>query len=346
MSNDALAELIARTRKKYGQDSLFMASELVTPPRLPSGSLSLDVAMGGGWPTNEWTEIAGHPSSGKTAIVHKTIAVNQASDPDFAVMWVSSEGYNKEWAAVLGVDTDRVHQFPAHEMAEAYDFMVDATASKSINLLVLDSLPALMPDEEGEKSVGEATVSVGARMTNKFFRKAKIKRNHEGLERPMLGIVINQWRAKVGGYAPHGVTPRDRPGGGGKDYAYVVRLEASRAEDIVEDLPGRGKAKVGQTIKILAAKNKTAPPGRVASVDLYYTDTENGMFHAGDYDAVKELVMLGILTEAIERHGSYYDVGGVRTKAKEGLIDHLRGDLTAQEQLAAQIRRRALGQAP
>jgi recombination protein RecA len=247
---------------------------------------------------------------------------------------------------VLGVDTDRVHQFPAHEMAAAYDFMAEATASKSIDLLVLDSLPALMPDEEGEKSVGDATVSVGARMTNRFFRKAKIKRHHDGTERPMLGIVINQWRAKVGGYAPNGQTPRERPGGGGKDYAYVIRLEASRAEDIVEDLPGRGKAKVGLTIKVLAAKNKTAAPGRVASVDLYYADTESGMFHAGDYDTVKELVMLGILTEAIERHGSYYDVGGVRTKAKEGLLEHLRGDLTAQEELAAQIRRRALGRAP
>lgn len=346
MTNAALDELIARTRKKYGADALFLASEQVPPPRLASGSLSLDVIMGGGWPTNEWTEIAGHPSSGKTAIVHKTIAVNQALDPDFTVMWVSSEGYNEEWARTLGVDTDRVHQFPAHEMAEAYDFMVDATASKSINLLVLDSLPALMPDEEGEKSVGEATVSVGARMTNKFFRKAKIKRHHDGTERPMLGIVINQWRAKVGGFAPHGVTPRDRPGGGGKDYAYVIRLEASRAEDIVEDLPGRGKVKIGQTIKVLAAKNKTAAPGRVASVDLYYTDTENGMFHAGDYDAVKELVMLGILTEAITRAGSYYDVGGVRVKAREGLLAHLRGDLTAQEELTADIRRRALGRAP
>lgn len=346
MSNAALDELIARTRKKYGADALFMASEQVTPPRLSSGSISIDVVMGGGWPTNEWTEIAGHPSCGKTAIVHKTIAVNQALDLDFEVLWVSSEGYNEEWARLLGVNTKRVHQFPAHEMAQAYDVMIDATASKAVNLLVLDSLPALMPDEEGEKSVGEATVSVGARMTNKFFRKAKIKRNHEGLERPMLGIVINQWRAKVGGYAPHGVTPRDRPGGGGKDYAYVVRLEASRAEDIVEDLPGRGKAKVGQTIKVLAAKNKTARPGRVASVDLYYADTEDGMFKAGDYDTAKELAMLGILTEAITRAGAYYDVGGVRVKSREGLLGHLRGDLTAQQELTAEIWRRAVGRAP
>lgn len=343
--NQALDELVARTRKKYGPSAVFVASELVTPPRLTSGSLSLDVAMGGGWPTNEWTEIAGHPSSGKTAIVHKTIAVNQALDPDFAVMWVSSEGYNKQWASLLGVDTDRVHQFPAHEMAEAYDVMADATASKAVNLLVLDSLPALMPDDEEEKSVADPTVATGAKMTNRFFRKAKIRRAYDGTERPMLGIVINQWRSKIG-YAPNGVAQRERPGGGGKDYAYVVRLEASRAEDIVEDRPGRGKAKVGQTIKVLAAKNKTAPPGRIAALDLYYADTENGMFHAGDYDAVKELIMLGILTEAIERHGSYYDVGGVRTKAKEGLLEHLRGDLTAQQELDAAIRRRALGRVP
>lgn len=345
MSTDVLDELVARTRKKYGDAALYRASERARWPRLPSGSLSLDMAMGGGWPVNTWTEIAGFPSSGKTAILHKTIAVCQQKDPDFQVLWVAVEDYDEAWASTLGVDTSRINLFDAYEMAPTYDFMAEATASKALNMIVLDSLPALMPDDEGEKSVGDPTVATGARLTGKFFRKAKIRRDPAGTDRPMLGVFINQWRSKPGSYAPNGQTPRDRPGGAGKDYAYGLRLEVSRAEYIDEDLPGRGKAHVGQTMKAVVAKNKTFAPGRVASVDLYFADTENLGFAAGDYDTVKELAMLGILTEAITRAGAYYDVGPVRVKAKEGIFAHLRGDLTAQEQLADDIRRKTLERA-
>jgi recombination protein RecA len=344
--NDALAELMAKIVKKHGANSLFQASTRVPSPRWPSGSISLDMAMGGGWPTNVWTEIAGYPSSGKTAIVHKTIAACQAQDPDFEVLWVAVEEYDESWARTLGVDTKRVMIFEGHEMSTVYDLMVGATESKAFNMIVLDSLPALMPDEEGEKSIGDVSVSPGARMTGKFFRKARITRAPDGSERPMLGVFINQWREKVGGFAPHGQTPKTRPGGLAKDHAYALRLEVARAEYLVEDRPGRGKANVGLTMKATTAKNKTYAPGRVASVDFYFADCEDGSFHAGEYDMPKELAMMGALTEAITRAGAYYDVGGVRVKGRDGLLAHLRGDLTAQEELAAEIRRRALGALP
>lgn len=340
--NEQLEALIAETNKKH-PGALFAASEITRAPRLPSGSLSLDMAMGGGWPTNIWAEIAGRESSGKTTIAHKTVAACQAADPDFATMWVAAEAYDEAWAKTLGVDTSRVTLHESQAMEEVYDRMAEATASKAFNLIVLDSYPALIPDDEAAKAMNESSMAAGARLTGKFFRKASISRARDGSERPMLGIFINQFRDKIGGFAPHGQTPKTRPGGNAKDYAYSVRLEVARSEYIEEDRPGRGKARVGQTMKITTAKNKTFAPGKVASVDFYFEDTENLGFAAGQYDGVKELMMHGVLTEAITRAGAYYTIGATRVKGREGVLDLLRGDLTAQEELLSTIRDRTLG---
>lgn len=339
--NEQLAALIAETNKKH-PGSLFKASELSRSPRLPSGSLSLDMAMGGGWPTNVWAEIAGRESSGKTSIAHKTVAACQAADPAFTVLWAAAEAYDEVWAKTLGVDTDRVTLHHSQAMEEVYDLMAAATASKAFNLIVLDSYPALSPDEEAAKAMNEPTVAIGAKLTAKFFRKASINRANDSSERPMLGIIINQYRQKIGGWAPNGQIPKTRPGGDAKDYAYSVRLEVARSEYIDEERPGRGKARVGQTMKVTTAKNKTFAPGKVASVDFYFDDTETLGFSAGEYDYAKELMMHGVLTEAITRAGAYYTLGATRVKGREGVLELLRGDLTAQEELAAEIRARTL----
>ena len=340
--NDQLAALVARINKKH-PGALFPASDIGRSPRLPSGSFSLDMALGGGWPTNVWAEIAGRESSGKTSIAHKTVAACQAADPDFTTLWIAAEAYDEVWAKTLGVDTDRVTLDKRQGMEDVYDAMAEATHSKAVDLLVLDSYPALIADEEAAKAMNEASVALGAKLTAKFFRKAAISRASDGSERPMLGILINQFRQKIGGYAPHGQVAKTRPGGDAKDYAYSVRLEVARSEYIEEERPGRGKSRVGQTMKITTAKNKTFAPGKVASVDFYFEDTEHLGFKAGDYDGAKELMMHGVLTEAITRAGAYYTMGETRVKGRDGLLDLLRGDLTAQEQLAAEIRRRTLG---
>lgn len=339
--NEQLAALIAETNKKH-PGALFKASDLARSPRLPSGSFSLDMAMGGGWPTNAWAEIAGRESSGKTTIAHKTVAACQAADPDFTTLWVAAEAYDEVWAKTLGVDTDRVTLDKRQGMEEVYDSMAAATASKAFDLIVLDSYPALVPDEEAAKTMGESTVALGAKQTAKFFRKAPIIRATDGSERPMLGIFINQFRQKIGGYAPHGQVAKTRPGGDAKDYAYSIRLEVARSEYIEEERPGRGKSRVGQTMKITTAKNKTFAPGKVASIDFYFEDTEHLGFRQGDYDGAKELMMHGVLTGAITRAGAYYSLGDTRVKGREGVLDLLRGDLTAQQELAAEVRRRTL----
>ena len=151
----------------------------------------------------------------------------------------------------------------------------------------------------------EMTVGRGALLTNKFFRKAgaAMKRSLTEDERPVLGIVINQYRMKIG--VMHG-DPRTTPGGEGKNYAFFTRSEVRR-DEWIEEGTGVNKVRVGQRIKIRTIKNKTAPPQRIAYVDFYFQDS--GLFSAGDFDLAKEVAALAIVMEVVERKGGwiYYD---------------------------------------
>lgn len=338
----ALVALVAKINKRYEKNAIVLAADIPAAPRFPSGSLSLDIALGGGWPGNQWTEVIGQESSGKTAVVLKTIAVNQAADPAHTCWWVAAEGYDEDWAAALGVDNRRVLLHYTNSMEEAYSGMLEAAASRAVDSIVLDSYPALSPDLEDEKGMDELQVALGARLTGKFFRKAgaSTARDLAGGERPLLGLIINQWRDKIGGYSPQG-TPRTSPGGNAKNYAYYARLEVSRAEYIDETRPGKGAARVGQVVKARTIKNKSAAPHKIATIDFYFDDAPSLGFRQGQYDEAKELVTMGVLYEAIERSGAYYTVTGVRVKGKDALLDLLRGDLSAQDQLRTQILARA-----
>lgn len=114
--SQALDALTADLVKKYGPNALFPAAELRAPARFPTGSLSLDLALGGGWPGNRWAEVIGMESSGKTTVVLKSIAACQAADPGFTTLWCAAEDFDKEWAARLGVDVDRVEISPFRRM--------------------------------------------------------------------------------------------------------------------------------------------------------------------------------------------------------------------------------------
>lgn len=336
-----IAALAAQINKKYGADTLVLGSQIPPLPRFTSGSLSLDIALGGGWPANQWSEIIGRESSGKTAIVLKSVAANQATDPDFTALWVAAEGYDRDWATALGVDNSRMLIVRTRAMEKAYSSMLDAASSRAVDAVVLDSYPALIPDLEAEKGMDELQVSLGARVSGKFWRKAgpATARALDGTERPMMGLIINQWRSNIGAFSPQG-TPTTTPGGNAKNYAFYVRLEVSRTEYIDEPRPDKGSVRVGQTIKSRTIKNKSAAPHKIATTDFYFADTLSG-FRQGDYDTVKELITMGVYYDVITRAGAYYDVAGLRARGRDGMVELLRGDLTAQEQLREQILQRA-----
>ncbi|MFD9947218.1 hypothetical protein ACFWYW_24030 [Nonomuraea sp. NPDC059023] len=330
--------LIAQINKKHGEGALVTGSEMSVPARYTSGSIGLDVILGGGWPANQWAEVIGKESQGKTFIALKTVAANQQRDPKFTTLWIAAEHFDVDQAHALGVDTDRVIVMPTQDMELAFETMLSFAASKSIDLIVLDSYPALIPGEEADKTMEDAVVAVGARLVGKFFRKmgAASKRALDGTERPMFGLIINQYRDAIGQFSPHG-TPQTTPGGKAKNYFYYVRLEVKRDEVIDEARHGKGKTRVGQTVKLRTLKNKAASPGQVASLDVYFRDAPNLGFLRGDYDSAKELLTYGVLYDLIKRAGAYYSIGERRWQGKDALLQDLRAESDLQESLRAGI---------
>lgn len=331
--------LMARVNKKYGDGSLLLASQMPTVPRFTSGSLSLDVILGGGWPGNQWVEIVGSESSGKTSVVHKAVAANQDADPEFTTLWIAAEGYDHLWAKTLGVDTERVIVHSTNAMEEAYSVMLQAAESRAVDMIVLDSYPALIPNDEDTKEMDEFTISAGARVTGKFFRKTgkSTMRSMVEVERPLLGVVINQWRDHVGAFSPHG-TPKITPGGKAKNYAFYVRLEVSRVEWIDEKRPPKGTARVGQTIRLKTIKNKSAAPQQVASVDFYFSDAPNLGFHAGEYDTVGEMARLAILHDAVRTAGAWLYFGDEKWNGLPNFKADLRENLDLRDAVQRAVR--------
>jgi recombination protein RecA len=330
--------LAAKINKEQGEGSIVVGSQMRVANRFPSGSLSLDVALGGGWPGNQWIEVVGMESHGKTLIVLKTIAHNQSLDPDFTVLWIAAEHYDVEQAEAMGVDNERVLVIPTQEMEFAYQTMLDYAASRAVDCIVLDSYPALIANEEAAKDMDQAVMALGARLTGKFFRKAgsATKRSMTGEERPILGIIINQYRDAIGQFSPHG-TPKTTPGGKAKNFAFYVRVEVKRDEWIEEARPGKGKVKVGQVIKIQTIKNKSAAPQQIARVRAFFREAPFLGFSRGDYDVTEELYVMGMFYGVINRRGRYYDALGRTWDKKDALLDEIRADLGLQEQLTKEV---------
>lgn len=327
---------IARMNKQLAKEKkplLFTAATAPTVKKFTTGLLSLDVVTGGGFPGNQWLEIYGKESNGKTSIVLRAIAANQESDPNFMVFWIASEYYDAEWAEKNGVDNSRVVVMPTNNMELAYQMALDAAHSHEFDFIVIDSYPALTASEEEEKSMDQNTMTLGARRTGQFFRKVG---GSFSAERPYVGIFINQLRDAVGQFSSYG-TPTTTPGGKAKNYALYQRILVSRDEWIEEKVEGQGKIKVGQTNKYLMEKNKAAHPKSVAMGDFYFADSEKG-FKAGEFDLVKDIVTMAVLFKVIKRAGPYYKYESDTSDALQWLggnpmVEAIRSNLELKEEI-------------
>jgi recombination protein RecA len=329
--NDEAKKIIAQLNKKLGDGSVVLGSDIDAEmvPRFTTGSVTFDYVLGGGLPGNQWNELIGEPSHGKTLIALKTVAANQEKDPEFLTVWVAAEQWVPAYAAMCGVDASRVIVIETTVMEEAYDAVISFAESKSVDCIIIDSLPALTPSPEVEKNMDEMTIGRGALLTNKFFRKvgAAMKRSMVEQERPILGIVINQWRFKIG--VMHG-DPRTTPGGVGKDYAFFTRCEIKR-DEWIEVGPSGNKKRVGQRIRIRTLKNKTAPPHRVAYVDVYFD--KGGACEPGEYDFAKEIASLCVVKEILVRKGAWYFFKEQKWQGMESVIDSIREEVDLREEL-------------
>jgi len=329
--NDEAKKIVAQLNKKFGNNVVVLASDIRGDliPRITSGSTTLDYVLGGGFPGNQWNELIGEPSHGKTAVALKTIAANQAINPNHTTVWVAAEQWVPEYAEMCGVDTSRVIVIETSVMEEAYQSVIEFAESKSVDAIVIDSLPALSPAPEMEKDMSEMTVGRGALLTNKFFRVVgtAMKRSLVEDERPVLGLIINQYRMKIG--VMHG-DPRTTPGGEGKNYAFFTRCEIRR-DEWIEVGSGTNKVRIGQRIKVRTLKNKTAPPQRVAYFDFYFAD--GGVCTRGDYDFAKEVASLAVVKDIVTRKGGWFYFGDRKWQGIESVIDSIREEINLKEEL-------------
>ena len=148
--------------------------------------------LGGGWPLNGVNEIIGNESQRQDlASALKTIAAQQALDPNYHTVWAASEDFDFGWAATLGVDASRMTFIMSNIMEEVYEACLEVMRKRAADAVIIDSLPALVPSWEDEKTMAEMTVGKGALLTNKFMRKSytAASRSFTEYERPILVIV-------------------------------------------------------------------------------------------------------------------------------------------------------------
>jgi len=320
--------------EKEGKPLLFTGAELPPLGRIPTGLLALDVATGGGWPTNKWIEIYGKQSNGKTSIVLHTIGTNQRANPEFSTFWAASEPYNEEWAESFGIDNDRVVVFHSNNMETVYQMLIDAAKSEQFDCLVLDSYPALAAGEEIDKQMDQQSMALGARRTAQFFRKIE---GFHSSERPWVGFFINQLRDAIGSFSPYG-TPTTTPGGKAKNYFFYQQVLVSRDDWIEEKVDGSGKIKVGQVNKYLMEKNKAGIPKTVAMGDFYFTDSDKG-FKAGEFDLVKDIITMAVLFKIIRRAGAWFSYEPLdgseafRWQGRDSMVEEIRSNMELQKEI-------------
>ena len=314
--------------EKAGLPKLIRASDKFVAPRVTSGILSLDTALGGGWMGNSWVEVYGESSSGKTSGILHTIATNQRLNPDFQTFWLGSEEYDVDWAEKNGVDNSRITLLGTQHMEAGMQAVLDAASSRNYDCIVLDSYPALIADQEDEKGMDDVVVAAGARNVGKFFRKAGGTFNEE---RPYLGFWVNQFREKIGGFSPYGPV-KTLPGGKAKDFAFYQRVVVSRDDWIKEKVDGQGEIIVGQSIKFKVEKNKAGAPQRTAATDFYFAPSQKG-FSPGEHDEIKDIITMGVMYKVITRAGAYFRFGENQWQGRDGMVDAIRQDLDIQDEI-------------
>ncbi len=280
--------------------------------------------------------LAGHQyiPTHNTAVAFKTLAANQDANPDFTAVWVAAEEFVPEYAEMCGVDLSRLVLVETNIMEHAFDSVLKFASSRTVDGIILDSLPALVPLPEDEADMDKASVGRGALVTNKFFRKigSSMKRSLTEADRPIFGLVINQYRMKIG--VMHG-DPRTTVGGEGKNYSYFSRVEVKR-DGWIEVGKGDQKRKVGQSIRLRTTKNKTAPSQQTAFVDFYFGP--GGDCLPGDYDFGRELVNLAHHYDILDRSGSWFSFAGQKWQGAEAVADAIRQDIDLREAMDKEVR--------
>ena len=232
-TNASADDLVKSFTSKYGNQSISVGRSLQQPERIPLSVFMMDFHLLGGLPVNRTSMVLGERSAGKTMIACKAIAGAQSLYDDKIPALVDVEGtFDSTWAEALGVDTSKLIVASPSSGEEAVDMSVELLRLNHVSLVVVDSVAALVPIKEIESDAEDSLVGAQARMTSSMVRKttqAMIDMRKNGLYNTLL--FVNQYRAKIGGFAGYG-EPKSVPGGRALEYSTSVQLVIKNKETV------------------------------------------------------------------------------------------------------------------
>ncbi len=290
----ALDRTLQHLEKEYGKGTIQTMGEdsaRLSVAAIPTGSLAIDLALGvGGLPRGRVVEVYGPEASGKTTLTLQTVA-NAQKAGGIAAFVDAEHALDPDYAKLLGVDMEHllIHQPDSAE--QALDVVEALVRSNAIDIVVVDSVAALVPKEEVEGEMGDQTIGLQARLMSRALRKltACISKSRTTV------VFINQIRMKIG--VMFG-SPETTPGGRALKFYSAVRLEIRRISSLKD-----GDEMVGNRCRIKVAKNKVAPPFKRCEVDLLF---RCGLSREGD------IIDLGAESDIIEKSGSWYSYGDMK----------------------------------
>lgn len=319
----ALDDAISQIEKKFGKGSVMRLGDCtaVDVDVIPSGSLTLDKALGiGGYPKGRIIEIYGPESSGKTTLTLHAIA--QAQKQGGKAAFIDAEhAIDPVYAKNLGVDIDELILSQPDSGEQALEIAEMLVRSGVIDLIVIDSVAALVPQVELDGEMGDAAVGLQARLMSKALRKLSGVMNKTNC----TVIFINQLREKIG--VMYG-NPETTTGGRALKFYSSVRVEIRRSEQIKQN----GEI-IGNKANIKVVKNKVAPPFKTTQVDIIYG---KGISRDG------EILDLAVEGDIVEKSGAWYayngeKIGQGRENAKNFLIEHPAIFEEVEEKVKAQL---------
>jgi recombination protein RecA len=308
----ALNKALESIEKDFGKGALMRLGEAANQKVqvMSSGSLALDVALGaGGYPKGRIIEIFGPESSGKTTVALHAVAQAQ-KEGGIAAFIDAEHALDPVYATALGVNIDDLLLSQPDSGEQGLQIAEKLIESGAIDLVVIDSVAALVPRAEIEGEIGDSTVGLQARMMSQAMRKLASSIN----KTKTIAIFINQLREKVG--VMFG-SPETTPGGRALKFYASVRLDV-RGSKRIEEGTGENKEAIGKETTIKVVKNKVAPPFKKAEVEIMYGE---GISKTG------ELVKIATDLNILKKSGAFYSYNGETLgqgaeKTKAYLVEH------------------------
>jgi len=313
--SQALDLALAQIEKQFGKGSIMRLGEAhaVNVETIPTGSISLDLALGGGIPKGRIIEIYGPESSGKTTVCLHAVAEIQKSGGTAA--YVDAEhALDPAYAKRLGVDTDKLLISQPDSGEQALEVVETLVRSNAVDIIVVDSVAALVPQAEIEGDMGDAHMGLQARLMSQALRKLTgvINRSKTTV------IFVNQLRMKIGVMFGN---PETTTGGNALKFYASVRMDIRRISQIKQ-----GDSVIGNHVRVKVVKNKVAPPFREAEFDIMYNQ---GISREGD------VIDLAVTHGVVEKSGAWYTYKGENiAQGREAAKNYLHENPKVFEEIA------------